>query len=52
VAALITQAVDIEPVLIVGDRGEFTVWVGGDLIGRKEWPDEEIVTAIERAVRR
>jgi len=51
VAALIKQAVDIEPVLIVGDRGEFTVWVDGDSIARKEWPDDEIVAAATRAIR-
>ena len=50
-AALIKEAVDIAPALIVGDRGEFTVWVGGDLVGRKEWPDDEIVAAATRAIR-
>jgi hypothetical protein len=50
VAALIKQAAGIEPVLVVGNRGEFTVWVGSDLVGEKEWPDEEIVAAAKRAV--
>jgi hypothetical protein len=52
VAALINQALGIEGELVVGDRGEFTVWVDADLIGRKEWSDTEILTAVERAVRR
>jgi hypothetical protein len=52
VAALIKQALGIEAELVVGDRGEFTVWVDRDLTGRKEWPDDEIVTAVERAIPR
>jgi hypothetical protein len=50
VAALISQALDVAPTLIVGNRGEFTVWVDGDLIGLKESSDDEIVTAVERAI--
>ena len=49
-AALISQAVGVTPALVVGDRGEFTVWVDGDLIGRKESSDDELVTAVEHAI--
>ena len=51
-AALVKQALGIEPVLVVGGRGEFTAWVDDDLVGQKEWSDEEIVAAIERAIHR
>jgi hypothetical protein len=51
VAALISQAVGVVPALVVGNRGEFTVWVDDDLIGRKEAADDEIVTAVDRAIR-
>jgi hypothetical protein len=47
VAALIKQAVSVDPELIVGDRGEFSVWLGDDLVGQKAWSDEEIVRAVK-----
>jgi hypothetical protein len=50
-AALIGQRLGVAPALAVADRGEFTVWVDGDLIGRKESADDEIVAAVERAIR-
>jgi len=50
VAALINQSLGVTPALVVGNRGEFTVWVDGDLIGRKESPDDEIVTAVQRSI--
>jgi hypothetical protein len=50
VAALITQALGIEPDQVVGDRSEFTVWLDGDLVGRKEWADDEIVRAVSSAL--
>ena len=49
-AALINQAHGIEPEQIVGDRGEFTVWLEGDLVGRKEQPDDDIVRAVSSAL--
>lgn len=49
-AALISQAFGVAPALVVGNRGEFTVWVDADLIGRKESSDDEIITAVERAI--
>jgi hypothetical protein len=50
VAALISQTLGVAPALVVGNRGEFTVWVDGDLIGRKELSDDELVTAVERTI--
>jgi hypothetical protein len=35
VAALIKVATGIEPELVVGDRGEFTVWVGEETVAKK-----------------
>jgi predicted Rdx family selenoprotein len=35
VAALITQAVQVDPVLEPGGRGEFTVWVDGRKVAEK-----------------
>jgi hypothetical protein len=52
VAALINQAIGVAPVLVVGGRGEFTVWLDDDLIGRKELADDAIVAAVQRAVQR
>ena len=49
-AALIKQALGIDPEQVVGDRGEFTVWLEGNLVGRKEWPDDEIVRAVSSAL--
>jgi hypothetical protein len=52
VAALIAQAVGIEPELVVGNRGEFTVWTDDRLVGRKESSDDEIVLAVSSALGR
>jgi hypothetical protein len=49
VAAQIKQTVGISPELVVGKRGEFTVWVDEKLIGSKEMADGEIVAAVEHA---
>jgi hypothetical protein len=51
VAALISQSLETVPEVIVGSRGEFTVWVDGVLVGRKESADAELVIAVERAFR-
>ena len=51
-AALIKAETGIEPTLIVGGRGEFTVWVGEHTVAKKGtfgFPsDEEIVAAIRQ----
>ena len=48
-AASIKQATGVEPELIVGGRGEFTVWVGDGQVAKKDQPDDEIVEAVRRA---
>ena len=53
-AALIKQDTGMDAALIVGGRGEFTVWVGEETVAKKDangFPaDEEIVTAVRRAL--
>ena len=53
-AALIKQETGIDPEIIDGGRGEFTVWVGEEKVAKKDangFPaDEEIVTAVRRAL--
>jgi hypothetical protein len=53
VAALIKQDTGIDAAIIVGGRGEFTVWVGEEIVAKKDangFPtDEEVVTAVQRA---
>jgi hypothetical protein len=50
VAALIKQALGIEPDQVVGNRGEFTVWLDGNLVGRKESADDDLVRAVSSAL--
>jgi hypothetical protein len=50
VAALIKHAIGIEPEQVVGNRGEFTVWLDGVLVGRKESADDELVRAMSNAL--
>ena len=53
-AALIKQDTGTDAALIVGGRGEFTVWVGEETVAKKDasgFPaDEDIVTAVRRAL--
>ena len=53
-AALIKAETGIEPELVVGGRGEFTVWVGEETVAKKEgsaFPsEEEAVTSVRRAL--
>ena len=55
-AALIKSRTDIEPDLIEGGRGEFTVWVGDDRIAQKDadgFPeDDHVLDAVQRVLRR
>jgi len=52
VAALIKQDTGIDAALIVGDRGEFTIWVDEETVAKKDasgFPaDEEILAAVRR----
>jgi hypothetical protein len=54
VAALIKAETGIEPELIEGARGEFTVWVDRETVAKKDasgFPaDEEAVAAVRRAL--
>ena len=53
-AALIEAETGIAPELVVGGRGEFTVWVGGEAVAKKDaggFPeDQEAMTAVRRAL--
>jgi hypothetical protein len=51
VAAAIDKAVGIQPDVVVGDRGEFTVWVNGKQVAHKQLADEEMVKSVQAAVR-
>jgi hypothetical protein len=54
VAALIKEDTGIEPELVVGGRGEFSVWVGGTVVAQKDagaFPqEEEVLLAVRRAL--
>ena len=53
-AAVIKNELGIEPELIEGDRGEFTVWVGERQVAQKGWirfpSDEKILAAVQQAL--
>jgi hypothetical protein len=53
VAALIKKDIGADPELVEGNRGEFTVWVGDELVSQKGpngFPsDEEVLTAVRQA---
>ncbi len=55
-AELIKRELGTEPELSVGDRGEFTVWVGEQLVAKKGWvrfpPDQRVLTAVRQALAR
>jgi len=54
VAALLKRELGVEPEVTVGDRGEFTVWVGDRLVAKKGWlrfpPDQKVLTAVREAL--
>ena len=53
-AALIKDKTGIEPELVEGGRGEFSVWVGTERVARKGMrgfpSDEQVLEAVERAL--
>ena len=55
-AALIKDKTGIESTLVEGGRGEFTVWVGADVVARKDsagFPeDADVLTAVQQALTR
>ena len=50
---MIKTAIGVDPVLVAGARGEFSVWVGDDRVAAKDangFPTEQdIVAAVQRA---
>ena len=55
-AALITDEMGLHVEVVVGGRGEFTIWVGDERVAMKDangFPtDEDAVSAVRRAVER
>jgi len=54
VAALLKEKAGVDTDLVVGGRGEFTVWVNGKVVARKDsngFPeDEQILAAVQKAM--
>jgi hypothetical protein len=53
VAAVLKKELGIDSELIEGNRGEFTVWAGDELIARKDalgFPSEDDVLAAARKI--
>jgi hypothetical protein len=54
VADLLKKELHVETQLIAGDRGEFTVWVGDEVVAKKNWlgfpDDEKVLTAVREAL--
>jgi uncharacterized protein YacL (UPF0231 family) len=55
VADLLKQELDVETELIEGDRGEFTVWVGDEVVAKKNqlgFPDDKkVLEAVKAGMR-
>jgi hypothetical protein len=49
VAASVQKTTGLSPEVVVGNRGEFTVWVDDRQVAQKEQSDQEIVEAVRRA---
>jgi len=53
-AAIIKSKFGVEPELIEGGRGEFTVWVGDQQVAQKGWlrfpSDEKVLRAVSEAL--
>ena len=50
-AELLKRELGVEATLVEGDRGEFTVWVGEEIVAKKGWlgfPDDRKVLAAVR----
>lgn len=54
-AALIKDALGLEPDIVAGQRGEFTVWVGDERVAQKTaqgFPTEdEVLSAVQQALK-
>ena len=55
-AAVIKEALGLEPELAEGGRGEFTVWVGDEMVAQKDsrgFPsDDDALAGVQRALAR
>lgn len=53
-ADLLKKELNVETDLVAGDRGEFTVWVGDEVVAKKNWlgfPDDgKVVAAVREAL--
>ena len=53
-AELIKRELGVQPELIEGDRGEFSVWVDSQRVAKKGWvrfpSDEKILTVVRQAI--
>ena len=53
-AALIKTEVGAEPELVEGGSGEFTVWVGDQVVAQKGWvrfpSDKKVLAAVREAL--
>jgi hypothetical protein len=54
VAELIKRELGIEPDLVEGDRGEFTIWVGNRMVAKKGWvrfpQDKRVLSAVQQVL--
>ena len=55
-AELLRKELEVETKLVEGERGEFTVWVNGQVVIRKGWlgfpADEKVLAAVREALSR
>ena len=53
-ADLLKKELGVETELTAGDRGEFTVWVGDQVVSQKNWlgfpKDEKVLEAVRKAL--
>lgn len=53
-AELLERELKVSVELVQGDRGEFTVWVGDQLVSKKNWlgfpADEKVLEAVRAAL--
>ena len=53
-AELLKRELGVEPELVEGDRGEFTVWVGDRVVAKKGWVrfpgDGRVLAGVRRAL--
>lgn len=54
-AELLKRELGVETKLVEGGRGEFTVWVGDEVVARKGWfgfpEDEKVLAAVREALK-